>query len=102
MVAARSAHPRGIARLEQIALERLAPTLPAPPANPTVQQAMEAWMAMARGYASIVVRQHEFEGVVIDVLKDLDRRVGALASLADVEGEPEDPSLEGEAPIDPR
>ncbi len=102
-----SAYPGGIRRLEQIAADRLAPVIPPPSPNPTVQEAMEAWMAMARGYASIVVRQHEFEAVSLSVLRDFDNRLAnietrleALTDNVDVDVE-EDVGVKEPATIPP-
>jgi hypothetical protein len=68
----------GLQRLERIADESL-PPLPSPPVNPTVEEAMQAWMAMARAYGSIATRQHEFQNATIDVLKGITSRIDALA-----------------------
>ena len=99
----RSSRPGGLARLERIASDRLTPVIPPAPPNPTVTEAMEAWMAMARGYASIVVRQHEFEAVSLSVLRDFDNRlanieehIAAMTEEHEVSGD-----VEEEPPTDP-
>jgi hypothetical protein len=74
----------GIARLERIADIALPPLGPAP-INPSVYEAMQAWMAMARAYGSIVTRQHEFEHATIDVLKELSRAVEDLRSASTID-----------------
>jgi hypothetical protein len=63
-----------LARLDRISADAL-PALPSPPENPTPQQSADAWQAMARAYASIVVRQHEFEKTEIDLLRSFDERL---------------------------
>jgi hypothetical protein len=95
-MATRTAHHRnGISRLARIA-ELPLPPLEAPPVNPTVEEAMQAWIAMARAYGSIVTRQHEFENIVIDVLRDIEGDVRKLAE--DVVGLKTAVSLLGDEP----
>ena len=67
----------GLAKLELIAAEEM-PRLAQPPVNPTVEQAMQAWMAMAQAFGSIVMREHEFEAAAIQAFRDLTGAVDAL------------------------
>jgi hypothetical protein len=97
----RTVRPNGIHRLERIAALEL-PALVAPPANPTVEQAMSAWMAMAQAYGSIVMRQQEFETATIEVLRHMDRAIESLTAAVDLRVEDPAEDAEGDPPTAPR
>ena len=70
-----------IERLQRISGVKF-PDVPTISDNPTVEQAMVAWMQMAQSYATVVARQHEYEKATIAALLEIQVRLDRLGTEA--------------------